>query len=62
MNNNSLQFEYTLTNLDMDQDYKIKIRAEGKYQECSSNNLVGTYSDAVILATNATCKVYKFPH
>ena len=49
--NTSRVFNYTLPRLSFNTSYTLYIRAEGEYQWCSYNELLGKYSDPVIIAT-----------
>ena len=49
--NTSRVFNYTLPRLSFNTSYTLYIRAEGEYQWCPYNELLGKYSDSVVIAT-----------
>ena len=54
----SIDFNYTITSLALNTSYNIRVRAEGEYQWCPYNELVGKYSAAVVITTLDTGKDY----
>ncbi|CAI8040608.1 Soluble scavenger receptor cysteine-rich domain-containing protein SSC5D [Geodia barretti] len=49
--NTSRVFNYTLPRLSFNTSYTLYIRAEGEYQWCPYNELLGKYSEPVVIAT-----------
>jgi deleted-in-malignant-brain-tumors protein 1 len=47
----STEFNYTITGLTINQTYTLSISAEGEYQWCSYNGLVGNYSEPITITT-----------
>ena len=46
-----MNFNYTLPRLSFNTSYTLYIRAEGEYQWCSYNELLGKYGEPVVIAT-----------
>ena len=49
----SREFNYTITRLSRNETYEVEISAEGEYQWCSYNELIGNKSEPVNVTTNA---------
>ena len=47
----SMDFNYTIPRLSFNTSYTLYIRADGEYQWCPYNELLGEYSDPVVIAT-----------
>jgi hypothetical protein len=59
INRTGAELNFTLTFLEKDRGYSIRIRAEARYQRrpfLCFRSLIGNYSDAVVFKTNDTCK------
>ena len=49
----SREFNYTITSLRRNETYEVEISAEGEYQWCSYNELIGDKSEPVNVTTDA---------
>ena len=45
------EFNYTISGLTINQTYLVSIKADGEYQWCSYNKLLGNYSEPITITT-----------
>ena len=56
----AIEFEYTFSRLVFNTNYLVSIRAEGRYQWCPNNRLVGNNSEEVTISTASSCESLLF--
>ena len=57
--NDGEELSYTVSYFERDTPYNLRVRVEARYEECSyyASYVLGNFSDAISVRTNATCKL-----